>query len=439
MHQPPAHPNLLGIPVVPVEQPLGDPLVPALPPKDVHVALLRRVGRPAALGVHERQADELRVKVHPDLERPDRIPQADDLGPAPRGEVQHLVGAQPGAVVPRRHGELVADEARLPRRLEHAGAVPAAHVRAQPDVDAHVLDQPPHARQPGRDGAVAARAVRHLGPAALEERRLRVGQVHRVREDRPLAEQARLVVYAGVRRAAGEQPGHERDLGGVLADVRLHGQARLAVQVAQRAQRLGRARRREARRDDGPHRLHPRVRGADVRDAGAGRRHRGLGRLVAVEVGRGPVHAHPPHEGALARREADVGEQVRRRHVDGRKVGRRRRAVRERLAHAPAVDAPGLGQVRERCLERERVRVEPVQQRGLAKDAIVRVLRSVEEKLPVFAGLDRDIALIPSEFCQQIGLYPFEVLTVCLDSNNLASGVDADDSFVQDFQLSKRL
>jgi hypothetical protein len=75
---------------------------------------------------------------------------------------------------------------------------------------------------------------------------------------------------------------------------------------------------------------------------------------------------------------AQVGEQVGGPDVDGGVVGGRGGAVGERLADAASVDLAGLGEVREGGLEREGVSVQPVEQRRLAKDADVGVLRGVE-------------------------------------------------------------
>ena len=101
-----------------------------------------------------------------------------------------------------------------------------------------------------------------------------------------------------------------------------------------------------------------------------------LCRLVAVvvRVEGCRVHAHAPDEGALAQGQAQVRQQVGGGHVDGGKVGGRCGAVGQRAPHTGRVDLACPGEVLEAGLERERVLLEPVEQRRLAKDARVGVL-----------------------------------------------------------------
>lgn len=271
--------------------------------------------------------------------------------------MQHLLDAELGVLalllvllgrlvlpLPDGHGQVVRHHGRLPRRLQDAGAVPAAHVGAQAHADA-LLEQPAHARPPARQRRVAARAVRDLGPALRDEVRFVVGQVDRVAEDRARAQQPERVVHGGVRRALGEHGPHQRDLRPVLRDVRLHGQARGPLQRAELRHGVARAGRREPRRQDRAHEREVRVDAPDVVDALLRARERLRRRLVPVVVRAHlvVVHAHAADEGALAHGQAEVREQVRRLDVDGRVVGGGGGAVGQHAPDAACVHSARFG------------------------------------------------------------------------------------------------
>lgn len=406
MHKAPAHPHLLDVPVVAAEHPLGDALFPRLPAEYVDVAAVRRpravVPVPVLIFVfdvgplgHEPEPDQLRVPLQADVEPADPRPEPEHAGAAPRRQVQHLLDAQARALalpvrhvgpLPHRHGPVVRDEGGLARGLEHAGAVPAADVGAQPDAHPGV-EEPADGRLAARQRRVAAGAVGDARAAPGDERDLGVREVDGVAEDGAGAEEAVAVVHVGVAVALGEHGLDEGELGRVLGDVGLHGEfldvAAAAVgapQGAEAGHALAGAGGGEARGEDGGDEGEGRVDGADVVDGGAGAGEGLVGGLVAV-VGRvhvAVVHADAADEGALAGGEAEVGEQVGGLDVEGGVVGGRRGAVGQRAADAARVHAARLGQGRQGGLHRERVLVQPVQQRRLAEDARVRVLRRVD-------------------------------------------------------------
>lgn len=163
---------------------------------------------------------------------------------------------------------MVRHKLRLPRGLEDARAVAAAHIRSETDLDA-LLQQPAHASHAAREGRVAARAVGDLGLPLGDEVRLVLGEVDGVGEDHLLVEKPVRVVHVGVALAAREELLHQLDLVDVLRDVRLHRQARLLLQLGQACHRRGAARGREPRREDGAHELEAAVYAADVLYRGA--------------------------------------------------------------------------------------------------------------------------------------------------------------------------
>lgn len=314
VHESSLYPYLRGIAIVAIEDPFRDALVPRLPAEDVHVPVDRLVIVGDLVG-DGAQVDELGVPLHADLEAADLVGQAHDLRAAPRRQVQDLVDAQLGllALVLRQvrqlaagRDEVVRHQLRLPRRLEDARAVAAAHVGAEADLDA-LLQQPAHAGDAAREGRVAAGAVGDLGPARGDEVGLVLGEVDGVGEDHLVVEEAVGVVHVGVAPAAREELAHEGDLAGVLRDVRLHGQLGLRLQGREAPHGLGAAGGREARRQDGAHEREAAVEAADVLNGGAGRRQRVLGRLVDVVIRAEVIHTHAPDEGALAHGEAQVG------------------------------------------------------------------------------------------------------------------------------------
>lgn len=229
MHQPSPHPDLLNVPIIAIKQPLRDPLIPLLPAKHVHVPMIPHILFINRL-IDDAETNELRVPLHTDLEPTDLIAEANDLGAAPRGEVEDLLDAQlcPFALLGRQigplaggHGAVVRDEGGLARGLEDAGAVAAAHVGAEAEGDA-LVEQPADVGLAARQGRVAAGAVGDLGAAAGDEVGLVVAEVDGVGEDRLFREEAVGVVDAGVVFAVGKHVAHELDLVDVLRDMRLH-------------------------------------------------------------------------------------------------------------------------------------------------------------------------------------------------------------------------
>ena len=103
------------------------------------------------------------------------------------------------------------------------------------------------------------------------------------------------------------------------------------------------------------------------------------GRGITVVIGTllRVIHANAPDEAALPKRQADLGQPLRRRQVDRREVERRRGAVGEESLDQRGVDALGEGHIRVTALQRKSVRVQPIFQRKIERGAELRKLRGV--------------------------------------------------------------
>lgn len=399
-----ADPNLLGVAVITVVQPLGQHLVPGLPAKDVDVAAVGAVGgrngasggddgaRAAAVGSvllvqaqarvgDVAEANELGVPVLANLEAASLVLEAEALGAAAGGEVKDLLGGELALLLllaVEAHGDVARDEGSLAGVFENRGRVAAADVGAQADVDA-LLPQPADAGGAAGDGGVAAGAVGDLALAEGDEAGLLLGQVDGVGEDHLGVEQAVVVVDLGVGAGLGEQLADELDLAGVFGNVRLGEVVIVLLQLGEGRHGLAGARGGEARGDDGGDAVVGRVNLLHVVNGLLGGLDGGLGGLVAVvvRVEARHVHADAADKGALADGEAQVRQQVGGGDVDGGVVGGGGGAVGQGAADDGRVDAAGPVEVLEAGLDGEGVLLEPVEEGSLAKDACVGVLRGV--------------------------------------------------------------
>mmetsp|Transcript_29515 Transcript_29515/g.94774 ORF Transcript_29515/g.94774 Transcript_29515/m.94774 type:complete len:406 (+) Transcript_29515:1653-2870(+) len=231
-------------------------------------------------GVLHLEVDEERVELLARREASNAPLQAEALGAAHGGEVEHLGdgqrlrgGAAPLGAVPQalpqevvqvallRGSDGLGRDDSLAHAVQHRGRVAAGHVRAEPDLDAlgeHLL----HVQHAGAEAEVRVGAVHDARAGVVQNLALlaaAVAAVRHVGHGRPLlrllrrGQQAVVVVDVGVGRALRVQRAHPRDLRQRLPQVRLHGHAVARRDVAEAGEHLRRARRHEPRRDHGRH------------------------------------------------------------------------------------------------------------------------------------------------------------------------------------------
>ena len=225
---------------------------------------------------------------------------------------------------------------------------------------------------------VRQRAVSDARPALADQREVVVADTVAVREHAAAPQQTEVAQRLGV---APPEPGaHDIVLPIALRAMRLDVAVAPLGERAEPLEQRVRAARHEARRD---RRQHPPVRvrrrAAQVVDQrlGALERDRRGGVAVVRRALLGMVHRDAPDQRPLPERDAGVGEQARRRVVEGREVDGRRRAAREQGPHQGRVDGTGEVDVRVTALERKRRLLQPVLERQVQRAAELRPLRGV--------------------------------------------------------------
>lgn len=169
-----------------------------------------------------------------------------------------------------------------------------------------------------------------------------------MRQDRAARQQVEMRIEVDLVRETREQGPRELDLAPCLIDVRLDRQIRVTARDLPQAREQGvLAGDGEPRRQDVLQERAGGVEGPDVRDAGFGVAERRRDRLVAVVGRRLPVHVALAHEGALALREAERGEDLGRVRVQRAVVRRRCDPLAQEAVDAPRVDPSRVRRVPE--------------------------------------------------------------------------------------------
>lgn len=220
--------------------------------------------------------------------------------------------------------------------------------------------------------------MRHRGAPLRQQPQLLLQEVHAVRQDGLLSEEPGFIVHVGVVVALLVQPPHGLHLAYVLRDVRLDVQVLAAGDVGQPLHEVHVAAYGEAWRDDGLHQrilhaLHPVHEGVRVVD--------GLLRALVVVLRVVDVHVDLADERALSRARHAPRQLQRALGVDGGEVAGQRGAGTETAAHDRVVHLGGELLVGVPSLQRERVRVEPVQQGLVVAQARVGELRRVHVRV----------------------------------------------------------
>ena len=251
-------PDLFGVAVIAIVQPLGQNLIPSLPAKNVDVAAFHtirrrnqtssrhRSARPTPIGSvllvkaqarlgNLTEANELGVPVLADLEAAGTVLETETLGAAAGSEVKDLLDGELALflfVAVEAHGDVTTDEGGLAGVFENRGRVAAADVGAEPDVDA-LLPHPAHAGGAAGDGRVAAGAVGDFALAQGNQAGFFLGQMDGVRKDHFGVEQAVVVVDLGVGAGFGEQLADKLDLACIFGNVRLCKQVMFLLQLGE--------------------------------------------------------------------------------------------------------------------------------------------------------------------------------------------------------------
>lgn len=298
------------------------------------------------------------------------------FGTTQSGEVENLLVVE-RLVVLLGEGHVYGRVQGRPDGVEDARRRSARHVCAQRHGDAG-LQQAAHVAQAAAQAGVGGGAVRHGRAALRQQAKLLLEQVHAVRQDGLVGEQARAVIHFGVVGALWVRCSHRLDLSHVLGDVGLDVEVPGARQVGQLLHEVHVAAEGEARRHHGLHQralqlLHPVHEAVRVVE-------RALRRLVVRRVAV-DVHVDLADEGALAGSHRAPRQLQRALRVDGGEVAGQRRPCAQAAAHHGVVHLGRELGVRVAALQRERVRPQPVQEGLVVAEARVGELRRVQVRV----------------------------------------------------------
>ncbi|KAI6757456.1 hypothetical protein HG531_003281 [Fusarium graminearum] len=153
------HPNLLHVSIISVKQPLGDLLLPSLPPKYVDIAIFLC----DAIHINPSEPNQLRIPFHPLLEPADSFFKPDYLCSTTSRKVQDLFHRQlvPFFFLLQSHGDVSTDESCLSCCFENRRAVTAAHIRTKTNSNT-LIPKPAYSSRSTGEGAVTAWTMRDL-------------------------------------------------------------------------------------------------------------------------------------------------------------------------------------------------------------------------------------------------------------------------------------
>ena len=296
--------------------------------------------------------------------------QGDDIGRAARLQfadalvyAQGRRAAQAGQIIALRRRQRDALQLRhlvgFAHRLQHGEAGAAADIRAQPQ--AHrprpVLDRR-DIKQAAADEEVGCRAMGDLGAALVKAPQLIFAEVNAVPINRPLIQQAVVIVNVGVILASGVELRRPRYLGPVLGYMRLQAQTLVFAHQAARQFQLPRA------AGQGEARRHAVQAAAPLVPAFDQRCRVLIAGLGAVADGRWRVAVH--HH--LARQDEHIAldsgaedgiDRTRRGCAEDRSG---RRAIAQQLGDEEVSDAPRMNRIAELGFGGESVFVQPLKQ-----------------------------------------------------------------------------
>ena len=178
-----------------------------------------------------------------------------------------------------------------------------------------------------------------------------------MREHRPRPDQPEAVVHVEIVGGVGKAPGDGGDLAVVLGEVGVH--QHVGMRGDQRA-RLGELRVGRGQHEARRHRIAEPAAPPPARDQRLGLGTAALGRVAQGR--RAGVHQHLARNDPHVPRACRLEQRVDRLRMDGREHQRAGGAVAQQLVAEEAGDRIGVGAVREACLLREDVAVEPFQQ-----------------------------------------------------------------------------
>jgi len=177
MNQTPLDPYGNRVPVIAVVKPLVDTIFPTFPPEYIHGTLMLLMYH--TININLPEADHLSIPLLANLKVTDLVLESNHMRTAKRSEMQgFLTGELRGIAI--GHGDVARHPDSVAGHLQNAGAVAAADVGAEADVDA-VVDELAHLGAAAGQRRVAGRAVADLGVARLDQLALILAQVHRVR------------------------------------------------------------------------------------------------------------------------------------------------------------------------------------------------------------------------------------------------------------------